>query len=56
MENNNDLKGLSIDGFINQTKMFYPEIFDDNATIVLIRPIIRKYLTKAKHTCKEHQA
>jgi len=49
MEENNDLSGLASNGFQNSNDKFNSEIFKDNKTIELLRPIIKKYLSKTKN-------
>lgn len=48
MEHKNDLKGLDSSGFQNFVTEFNSDIFKENKTIDLLRPAIRKYLTKTK--------
>jgi hypothetical protein len=47
MEKINDLSGLNLSGFQTSIK-FNSDIFKDNETIELLRPVIRKYFKKTK--------
>jgi hypothetical protein len=48
MEEKNDLSGLNLSGFQNLNGKFNSEIFKDNETIELLRPVIRKYFRETK--------
>lgn len=48
MEHKNDLRGLDLFGFQNFVNEFNIDIFKENKTIDLLRPLIRKYFTKTK--------
>ncbi len=47
MKNKNDLRGLNLVGFQNSDEDF-TSVFNDNKTVELLRPEIRKYFSKIK--------
>lgn len=48
MVEENDLRGLTLNGFENEYKRFDNEIFKENETILHLRKLISKYLTKTE--------
>lgn len=48
----NNLKGLNKSGFQNENNESENNIFEDNETVELLRPIIKKYFSKAKGICR----
>lgn len=52
----NDLRGLNKAGFQNFTEDFDSSIFENNETIELLRPEIKKYFAKIKTANKNHSS
>lgn len=56
MKNENDLRGLDLNGFMNSTENFDSSVFANNQTIELLRPEIKKYFSKTNSNNRNYNS